>query len=428
LITTIGQQVAMAIENARLYQQTQRAARELALLHEMSAGLTSTFDTHKIYNQIAEQSARLLDCQLACILNWDKNRQEINCVTAYALDAADADLFRQHAGQVSPAGELLASQQTVAIDDARADPRLPSLWRENLAIRAALCVPIWSADQLLGALFLFDRRLPRRWRTEEIELVESFVNRAVVALMNASLHQQLEWAAALEERQRIAADMHDGLAQTISLLGLQVDEVGEFVRLGLDQQAEEELAYMRVVVERAALDVRKSISNLQGASQTHRSLQELLSEMPAQLPVGDGPQIQLSLPAGEPIFLPQDQSRQLVLIVQEALLNAHRHSQAQTIRLAMHTVDSQLRITVADDGVGFDPRLPAADRPGHFGLGILRARAARLAADLQIDSAQGGGTTVTLILPLSAASNPSQPNLTQLGAARSHGIASEIEA
>ena len=299
--------------------------------------------------------------------------------------------------------EIATRHQTVAIDDARADPRVPPAWKDALNVQALLCVPIWGAEEPLGSLILMDRRAARRWRSGELELIESFVNRAAVALMNANLHKQLEWAAALEERQPIAADMHDGLAQSVSILGRKVAEVVELVDAGSARQAIGQLSEIRELVEQVSTDVRRSIASLHETPQPRRSLQDLLSDLPDQLHLEDGPAIDLVFRVQEPLFLPRDQGAQAMPVVQEALINARRHARARRITLLLAREGQEVTIAVEDDGRGFEPGAWWKNSQDHFGLSIMHARAARIGARLQVDSTLGQGTRVALILPLDGA-------------------------
>lgn len=400
LLTAIGQQIGMAIENARLYRAAERSAQELTLLHQVSIFLTSTFDSARIYDEIAEQSVKLLSCQMTCILAWDEELQEVELVSSYGMSEAQGEILRAQPGASALITDLVTKHESVAIGDARVDPRVPPVWREKLGIRALLCVPIWGSEESLGFLFLMDRETPRLWRLGELELIESFVNRAAVALMNANLHNQLEWAAALEERQRIAADMHDGLAQTVSILGLRTDQTAELLATGSVREAVEELGHIREIVGRVGTDVRRSIASLKETPGPRRSLQELLSDLPDQFRLGDEPEADLTFRVEEPLFLPQERAAETLLVAQEALLNAQRHAQAQRIALLLEPHGQEVSITVEDDGRGFDPSEWWKDSHDHFGLSIMHARAARIGGRLQIDSAPGQGTRVILTLSL----------------------------
>lgn len=399
LLTIIGQQIGMAVENANLYRAAERVAGELTLLHQISTILASTLNAEKIYEQIVTQSVKLLDCSTVCILNWDDAGQKARLLAGHGITEEEGDLLQAQIDASDCLRDLVACRDSVAVNDAWTDSRIPASWLQRLGLRALLCVPIRSMDQSFGSLFLMDRQSERHWRYEEIVLIEAFVNRAAVALMNANLHKQLEWAAALEERQRIAADMHDGLGQTVSLLGLQIDNAMDLIKTGSEQQAVEELSMTRETVKQVSVEVRRSIASLQRTPQPLRSLQELLSSLPEKLSWADKPQVHFEYKLQEPLFLPQEQGDQALFVVQEALLNAHRHAHAQNITVALEPRERDICITVEDDGVGFEQGAWWETSQSHFGLGVMHSRAARIGADLRIDSSPGRGTRVTLSLP-----------------------------
>ncbi|MEW6286164.1 MAG: GAF domain-containing protein [Chloroflexota bacterium] len=399
LLGIIGQQIGMAVENANLYRTAERVAEELTLLHQISTVLASTLNSEKIYEQIVVQSVKLLNCDLVWILDWDHETQSVKVLASHGMTEAENKLLKNRQETVDYLRELIARREAIMIGDAQTDARIPDFLKKALDLRAIFCVPIQSMDESFGLLFLMDRRTAQRWRYEQIVLVEAFVNRAAVALMNARLHKQLEWAAALEERQRIAADMHDGLGQTVSLLGLQIDNAMELISSGAEQQAVTELKMTRETVRQVAVEVRRSIASLQRTPQPLRSIQELLLELPEKTPRADSPSIQFDFKLTDPLFLPQEQGNQVMFVMQEALLNAQRHAHARQITLTLDAQEHAIRISVEDDGVGFEQGAWWETSQNHFGLGIMHSRAARIGADLQIDSVPGHGTRVTLILP-----------------------------
>jgi signal transduction histidine kinase len=292
--------------------------------------------------------------------------------------------------------ELATRRRSIPIEDSHTDARVPASWRQALDIRALLCVPVWGTEEPLAFLFMIDQHQPRRWGSGGIELVESFVNRAAVALENAYLHKQLERAATLEERQRIAADMHDGLSQTLSYLALKAYHATELLEDGRVQEVLAEHSDMQIAIERATREVRQSISSLQEAPRPRQAVQEVLAALVDELVVDARASMVLLTDLQEPLYLPPDQTAQVTRVVREALLNAVRHADAQQISISLEQQDDQVVIAVEDDGQGFDPNVPPEDGHDHFGLSIMRARAARIGASIKIESALGQGARVSL--------------------------------
>ncbi|HSJ58983.1 MAG TPA: GAF domain-containing protein [Anaerolineae bacterium] len=406
ILAAMGQQVGMAVENARLYKETGEWAEELALLHESSIHLTETLDESTIYQRLAEQSAKLLGCPVAAILLWDNERQQAVPVFSYGL-AGGTDL-----PQLEPNGDdlvraLLATRHSIPIEDGQNDAYVPTSWRQLLGPRALLAVPLWGKDRPLAFLILVDERETRRWRPGEMVWVESFANPAAIALENAYLYSQIERAAVLEERQRIAAEMHDGLAQTLSYVMLKACYATDLLEAGQVNQVLAEHQTIREAVERASREVRLSIASLQQNPVPPQSLQALLAGAVGDLGTGTAPATTFASRIADSLFVSPHHAEQIVRIVQEALLNARRHAQANQIEVLLEKQGDHIAVTVVDDGQGFDPAAAAAAQGEHFGLHIMRARAARIAGQLDIISRPGGGTQVILKCSADLALEPS---------------------
>jgi len=385
---------------------------ELALLHETSVFLTSTLDPVTIYRQITEQAAKLLGCQAASIFLWDEEDQDAVGVFSYGIDGPGVKGLRVQLDESSLLPDIIAHHRSIPIEDGQTDPRVPPLWREKFNIKALLCSPLWAKGKPLGFLLMIDQRKPRRWQPDEVKLAESFVNHAALALENAHLHKRVEWAAALEERQRIAAEMHDGLAQTLSYLGLKVDRATKFLEFGRVQEVAGEFHQIRDTIGQAAQEVRRSIASLQESPQPRRPLQDWLTEIVDESAMAGGPPVQLVTRVQAPLFLPQGHLEQVLRVVQEALMNASRHAQAQRVTICLEKHGDEVTVIVEDDGRGFDPNVPPADGGDHFGLSIMRARAARIGGRMQIDSAPGQGTRVVLTWSLSVEGDNKVPLVT----------------
>jgi signal transduction histidine kinase len=386
----------MAVENARLYRDAERWAEELALLHESSIVLTGTLDPGIIYRQLTEQAAKLLECQAASIFRWDEEQREAVEVFSYGLDEPELEGLRVPAEESGLLQELFASRRSVAIEDGQSDPRIPPRWRERYGVKSLLCLPLWGKERPLGFVCLVDRLAARRWQPGEVTWAESFVNNAAIALENAYLYEQAERAATLEERQRIAADMHDGLAQTLSYLTLKAGHATELLEEGRVPEVMEEYADIQSAVERAIREVRRSIASLRESPQPRQPLQDSLTEVLDGFGKEDVPLIKLVTDLREPLFIPAQQSEQVLRVVQEALWNAVRHAGAQQIAVRLEKYGQELTIVVEDNGHGFDPSEARVQGGEHFGLSIMRARAARIGGLLNIDSAPGQGARVSL--------------------------------
>lgn len=259
-----------------------------------------------------------------------------------------------------------------------------------------MSTPIYEKGKLAGAVVVFKDITERK----QVE--------AEIAQQNARL-------AALAERQRIAAEMHDGLAQTLSYLGYRVDGIGQLVQAGQLQQLTGEHDHLRQIIDRAGREVRQAITSLQQEPQPPQPLQHKLAELIDQfLATGEYGALPVALRVGldEPVFLSLDQAEQVGRIIQEGLLNISRHAQATRATVYLEQYGDNLTIIIEDDGQGFDPAQRPADGRDHFGLKIMRARAARLGGQVEVDSQPGQGSRITLTWPYHP--TPAETTPTQL--------------
>jgi signal transduction histidine kinase len=272
---------------------------------------------------------------------------------------------------------------------------MPDVAQKRLGLSAILITPIWTSENPNEFIIVLQTNASKRWHEPEIELIENLANRGAVALMNINLHHEREVAAVLEERQRIAANMHDGLAQTLSLLGMRVDRMQETVEDDPDSKTKEALRDIRDVVTCASTEVRRSIATLQEKPLPRRKLQDLLQTMLENIRTETGPVLQFDPATIQPLYIVSKQTDQILPAVHEALLNAIYHAQARTVSIHLEAAQEDIRLIVEDDGKGFS--LDSRDWYGdHFGLSIMQARAARIGGQFQIDTSPGKGTKITL--------------------------------
>jgi signal transduction histidine kinase len=400
LLNAVGHQIGMAVENAYLYQEAEVWAEELSRLHRASVNLGSTLDATEINKEIAIQSTLITGRPMACVVYRDESSEELEIISSVGINQEIEDLILKDGAACDLIDDLLESKSSIILNDIQSDSRILDSWKAGLGVKSLVSTPIWDVDEPVEFLFIFDPDESRTWRSKHVELVESFISRAAVALENAQLYKQLEWAATLEERQRIAAEMHDGLAQTISLVGLKVDQISELIPEGSDINLDLALKETRDSVGHALVEARKSIASLHATPQPRRSLQGILTSLvdkwSEEWPDGNGSELTTSFQFSDPLFLPPNQVSQIIPIVQEAIINARKHSGATEIKIKGQQNDKQTMITVEDNGKGFDVNKSFDEDDHHFGLKIMRARAARFGGKFEIVSDQDCGTIITL--------------------------------
>lgn len=399
LLAAIGQQIGMAVENARLYQETEDLAEQLTMLHQANIALSSPLTLAQLYDQITALAAKLLDCQIACLYKWDNDTQTVENVSTYASDPEELENLDVPLSELPCLEELIMHHRSIAIENGRTDPRVPPQWHKVFGVHGLLCLPLWSKSKPLGLLYVIDRRAPRQWRADEIILGQSFANRAAISLENAYLNLEIEKTATMHERERIAAELHDGVGQTLSYMGLQVDQVMQLDGIAQHPQGAPQLEGVRRAVEQATRELRAAINHLRSRQAPRKALYELLKDIVKTFTTEHQTPVHLAKDNGAPLFLSADKNEQITRIVHEAISNAARHAQPQRIDVILEKQGNTIVITIADDGRGFDPTAVRYDAGQHFGLNIMQARAARIDGQVTVESAPGQGTRVTLSFP-----------------------------
>ena len=209
----------------------------------------------------------------------------------------------------------------------------------------------------------------------------------------------------LHERERLARELHDSIGQVLGYASFQVEAAGQLIDDGQTPVARAQLARLGDVLNDAHADVRQQILDLRVAPSVQQpffaAVQHYLDgftsnyDIQTNLTVGGGP--------AEDAFSPEAQM-QLYRILQEALANARKHSGARRVQVTFETVQGTVRMSIQDDGCGFDPsgfdlgRTTVAG-DDHFGLGLMRERAEELGGNLRVESAPGQGTSVLVEVP-----------------------------
>jgi signal transduction histidine kinase len=268
-------------------------------------------------------------------------------------------------------------------------------------MRSFLGVPVTIHGRPVGNLYLTDKRDAPEFTESDRLLVEMFALRAGIAIENARLHEQVQRLAVVEERERIARDLHDGIIQAIYGVALSLEDVPSLMETD-PQEAEVRVDRAIDSLNLAIREIRNFILGLRSELLYGADVVAGLATLAEEFAASGAADVELDLAVDSEVTaqLPITHRVQLLQMSREALSNAARHARATRIRLAMRDTEGILELSVEDDGVGFD----ADEEPpaGHLGLANLRQRAAALGGIMSIASAPGNGTRLSIRIPLAA--------------------------
>jgi len=409
LLSAIGQQIGLAVENARLYEAEQSRRAEAERRRQVAEGmreilsvLNSRRSLPEILDFIATQTCRLLDSDAAAILRLEDGLFHIQ--TACGLGPDYVAGMAVPLGMGSAGRALTTRQPAVVTDLAEAARRAPPkavpgepqrslLERLTAEFRAILSGPLIVQGQDYGTITVFYRS-PRDFSDEDLRLAMAVANQAALAVESARLREQAEQAAAMAERGRLARELHDSVTQSLYSVTMYAEAAARLMPPGY-QAAAEHLRDARDTAQEALREMRLLIYQLRPAAVEQGGLAVALQLRLDAVERRGGIHAELAVEGED--RLPAGVQAELHQVAQEALNNALKHAHAQRVQVRLNFGEAAARLEVEDDGVGFD--LAAVHGGGGLGLSGMQERVQKIGGRLDIKSAPGHGTKVEVEVP-----------------------------
>jgi signal transduction histidine kinase len=293
-------------------------------------------------------------------------------------------------------GAMLDSAEPHRTEDITADPRFRGWWpRAHPMMRSFLGVPIVARGEVIGALYLTEKEDGSTFSLDDQKVIELLAAHAAIAIENARLHERSRELSIVEERNRLARELHDSVTQRLFGVALAAESASTLLerdRAG----AANELKRVSELARGAMEELRAVVFELRPASLEAEGLATVLRKHVEVLRRVTGQRIELF--ACDVPKLGANPATQVLRIAQEALGNAVRHAGAERIEVLLQGEDDKLILNVSDDGCGFDPEGPEV-RGQRLGLTSMEERATELGGTLQVTSTLGEGTAIRLELP-----------------------------
>lgn len=267
---------------------------------------------------------------------------------------------------------------------------------------ARAAFPLRSARGVNGILAVAVRQAPVHRTPGDTRVLADMADRIALALDTANLHEQVQARAAITERERIARELHDGMAQILTYIGAKTHAVELLLQRGQPDEAQRQLAQMAEVAQGLYAEVREAILALRTGVPDGGNLVTILGNYLAELESLTGLSLRLDVAgAFEELPAPSPMAEiQVLRIVQEALSNVRQHARATEATVGLCSDGRGLEVTVRDNGRGFDQQHVNPDGRPRFGLQSMEERAKATGGSLSITSARERGTTVTLRVPV----------------------------
>ncbi|GHF42801.1 histidine kinase [Streptomyces mashuensis] len=396
MVKVLATEAGIAIGNARVHEERARRVRWIDGSVAVTTALLSGSDAEDALSVVAEQARRLADADAGIVLLPDgEGGLEMVAVAADDPENLLGTVMPPH----SPVAAQLLAGEPVFVEDSATDPRMITEVAPRFG--PSMLLPLKSGDRVLGTLAIPRRRGARRYTAAERTLATQFAAQAALALVLAEAQRDRERLAVLEDRDRIARDLHDLVIQRLFATGLLLESVQ---RVAVAPEARERVGQAVDELDVTIQEIRTAIFALQQepagapAGLRTRVLRELGT---AAVPLGFQPSAAFVGPVDAKVG--ERTGKNLVAALREALSNAFRHARASRIEVLVDATvtlpDGRpgVRLSVADDGVG----IPEGGR--RSGLRNLAKRAESLGGSSHYGPGlgeDGGGTTVVWEAPL----------------------------
>jgi two-component system, NarL family, sensor histidine kinase DevS len=393
VVTALGAAAGVAVENARLYDEAKRQERWLRASSELTTALLSGTSPAKVLGDLTRQALELSGADLVALALPDEDGRRLT------YEYAQGDGADEIRGLVVPtakslSGLVLERGEPVTVDNYAEDPRGAEVTRLHVRhIGPAVLFPLGTADNVRGVLTVGRLHGSPPLPPAATSVVAAFAVQAAVALELAARRADAEQLSVLEDRDRIARDLHDLVIQRLYATGMSLEgtvpmahrpEVADRIRNAVD------------AMDDTIKDIRATIFSLQargraGEPRLRADIVALVDEMTEAL--GFAPALRLG--SGLDSRATAELSEQLLAVLREALSNAARHSGATRVDVTVDTdATGMLTVMVRDNGTGI------AEGTRRSGLANMADRAEKLGGTLQLSPAEGGGTQLEWRVPV----------------------------
>lgn len=400
---TLAAQAGVAIENARLYDEIQnrgdqlaRRMKQLSSVERVGNLLIQGGAIDEVLRSAVVEALILTGASRGTLLLLDGSSQELIVNQMVGAGSPEDVLGARLPRGSSKAHAVLSRRKGEAVDDLSADPEVHAETIHRLGDpRSGAFVPLLIGSREIGALAVYDKGDDDSFSADDLAILQILANQAAIALENARLTEALRDLAVLEERERIAKELHDGVIQSIYSVGLSLQ--GSTSMMTRDPAlAAERIEQAISELDNVVRDVRSYIFELRPHVVEEKGLDEAILELLRDLEVNTLAGTSVDIAPGILEDLNEEQQRHLIQIVREALSNIARHGQASEVGLAVSREDGELTIAITDNGIGFDPE---EVKRGN-GLTNIEQRARRLGGVIEMKPRDPKGMAFVVRIPM----------------------------
>ncbi len=398
-LETLGQEIGIAIDNATLVASSRKHQDDVLTLYQLGIKISSSLILSEVLDAVAESARTLLKSDLGIIGLYRESCQEIkiwsvNGVGGEALDGLTFFTDQDGLGKALLEGEVV-TESDFRVNEAQ------SLYQVDFQdFNAYLAIPLHLGDKFLGAIGVLSKKR-RQFSENDIQLLKQLGYHVFVSIENARLHQQLRYTATLEEQNRLARELHDNLAQAMGYIKIKAIMANDMVTRQDLEKSKEHLNELIKTTSVLYTDIREAIFNLRNTDSHQENFIYALQEYLDEYELHYGVDVRVSVDDNSSLEFPPEVANQLFRIIQEALSNVRKHACAQRVWIKCWQEQSNIFISIEDDGSGFDLQRISGDNKSKqsFGIQIMEERTHQIHGKFSIKSEPGLGTKIELKIP-----------------------------
>lgn len=381
--------------HAEAEEQIAAQSRNLEALLSISEATSGNVPLHQVMQHVLHKVFTATGYSAGAIRLLDKERRGFALIAQQGMTLRMLqDLQLVPVDQAFQA-EVAATHQPVFTSNLASDPRVLSPGEVESGYQSLICVPLLASQLLVGTMELATFEM-HEWQEDEIRWLASVGRQIGAAAHLVQLSQQSRDLAILQERERLSQELHDGLAQTIGCIRMRADEALLCLDEGHLDSARSTLQEVERIAQEAYSSIRDDILGLRVKNVAQGGFIPVMSEYLRRFQQQWGIEVRCVGADDAEWTASPEAEIQLIRIVQEALTNVRRHAKASQVVIKCESQQNTLRMSIADDGCGFDP---ATVRDERIGLRIMRERADSVGGCLHIESRVGEGTEIQVEVP-----------------------------
>lgn len=387
VVVALAAAAAVAVDNAQLYETARLRERWMSAAQEVATAMLSGEDEEDALVLVARRAREVADARVVglVLLGWDDK---------WVLEVADGDMANDLVGTVMPAEGravgVIESGHGLLVGDLSNEPNMlvPQMRRYGPALYA----PLVAGEHTMGVLLLMRDKGERPFTGDDLTMAQTFAGQATLALQLAESRRRAEDAELLEDRQRIARDLHDLVVQELFAMGMRLSRVRSTSAPSVGAQIDSSLESL----DRVVRQIRATIRALRDPDEPTGLLDRIHGEAArSRSALGFEPGLTVHVDGDIDVLVPPDIADDVVAVVREGLSNAARHARPSHVEVRVAITPMAVTVEVIDDGRGL-----AEGSSRRSGLDNLSERARRHGGGCTASTSPSGGTALRWQVPL----------------------------